>query len=62
MAEPWSLFPGVYTQLLDTSPATIASTSQTNAFICFMSEKGPDNQLMRNGAVSEYLSTYGEAA
>ena len=58
MAEPWSLFPGVYTQLVDNSVG-IASTPGSVAFIVFMSEKGPDNQLDLFGRVDELLSTFG---
>ena len=58
MAEPWSLFPGVYTELVDTSFGVAASAGSTG-FIVFMSEKGPDNQLMLNSRVDELLSTYG---
>ena len=52
------LFPGVYTELVDTSFGVAASAGSTG-FIVFMSEKGPDNQLMLNSRVDELLSTYG---
>ena len=56
--EPWSLFPGVYTQLADTSFA-VAGSAGTTGFIVFMSERGPDNQLTLNSRVDELLTTYG---
>lgn len=59
LAEPWSLFPGVYTEIIDTSSGVTAAAG-TTAFIVFMSEKGPDNQLILNsGRVDDFLSTYG---
>lgn len=56
--EPWSLFPGVYTQLVDTSFGVAASAGST-AFIVIMSERGPDNQLNLHSRVDELLTTYG---
>jgi len=58
LGEPWSLFPGVYTELVDNS-FSIGSTPASTGFIVFMSEKGPDNQLDLNGRTDELLSKYG---
>lgn len=51
-------FPGVYTQLVDTSFG-IPSSGVSTAFIAFISEKGRDNQLVSIGSVEELLSTFG---
>ena len=56
--EPWSLFPGVYSWLVDTSYGVEAANT-TTGFICFMSERGPDNQLTLNGRVDDFLNKYG---
>ena len=53
------MFPGVYTELLDTSYG-VTSANTTTAFICIMSQKGPDNQLILNGRVDEILTRYGD--
>lgn len=56
--EPWSLFPGVYTNLIDTS-FSIAPAPSSSAFICFMSQKGPDNRLELIGRADELMSNFG---
>ena len=56
--EPWSLFPGVYSEVVDSSFGVQASAGSTG-FVCLMSQKGPDNQLMLHGEVTDILRTYG---
>ena len=56
--EPWSLFPGVYSEVVDSSFGVQASAGSTG-FVCLMSQKGPDNQLMLHGEVTDILKTYG---
>jgi len=57
--ENFSLFPGVYTQVRDTS-FTIQSLPTSIGFICFLSEKGPDNQLTLIGRPDELIDTFGK--
>ena len=57
--ENFSLFPGVYTQVRDTSFA-IRALPTSIGFICFMSEKGPDNQLTLIGRPDELIDTFGK--
>ena len=57
-AEPWSLFPGVYTQLSDTTEVSVAPIS-SSGFIVFMSEKGPDNQLLLFSRPDQLLNIFG---
>lgn len=58
MAFPNTVFPGVYTRLVDTS-FSIAASGASTAFIALMSPKGKDNQLLSMGSVDELLSTLG---
>ena len=58
MANTDTRFPGVYTQLVDTSFG-IPSSGVSTAFIAFLSEKGKDNQLISIGSTEELLTNFG---
>lgn len=58
MANTDTRFPGVYTQLVDTSFG-IPSSGVSTAFIAFLSEKGRDNQLISIGSTDELLTNFG---
>ena len=59
MAEPCSLFPGVYSTLVDNSFTGIASTSASVGLIVLMAEKGADNQLQLFSRVDQLLTNFG---
>lgn len=59
MAEPWSLFPGVYSTLVDNSFTGIATSSSSVGLIVLMAEKGRDNQLQLFSRVDQLLSEFG---
>lgn len=50
---------GVYTKLYDLS-SYVASVPSTTAFICALTEKGRDNELVFLGSQSELVSEWGE--
>ena len=59
MAEAWSLFPGVYSTLVDTGFSGIATSSASTALIVLLGEKGADNQLQLYSRVDQLLNNFG---